>query len=97
MLTLEKIFRGKELTICGNTAILNKWSIKRTRFNIPPKVARNLIDRGVLILDSGNLETQEDHYIYNPSLFGIDIRLSDELMDELKPIIREIKLNSINV
>jgi hypothetical protein len=98
MLILEKIFRGKELTLCNDTAILNKWSISRPRTEIPIRTARFLIDCDILVLDSGNWETNEHHYVYNDSLFGLEIKITqNEVLEDLKQIIRETKLNLLNV
>lgn len=91
---IEKIFKGRELTIFENSAILNKWSINRNQIEIPIKTALFLISNDILTLDSGNWETGEKHYVYNDSLFGREILIVNrEVLDDLKSVIRELKLN----
>lgn len=96
MSIIEKIFRGKELTVCGNSAILDKWSRRRS-IEVPINLAFNLINRGILILDGGNFETGEKQYVYNPSLYGIPYHLEEKFMGDLKLVVREVKLNLLNV
>ena len=95
---IEQIFKGKELTIffdCNGkeTAVLNKWSITRPQIDIPIKIANYLISFDILILDSGNTETREQHYIYQKS--KNQLSFNGLIINELKPILRKIKLDFI--
>jgi len=44
---------------------LNKWSRKEKPVDVPVEIFKYLVDKEVLILDSGNFETGEEHYVYN--------------------------------
>jgi len=95
MLIVEKIFRGRELIILDGNSML--WWSRSPKIEISFNLSQNLINRGILILDGGNFETGEKQYVYNPSLYGVEFHLEDKFMEELKPIIRELKLNLLNV
>ena len=64
MKVFEEIFKGRELTIDKNGASINKWSHEEEIY-IPLRIANYLINCEILILDGGNFDTGEEHYIYN--------------------------------
>ena len=100
-----EIFGGRELTLtptelpyAKGTFVLDKWHRKRRPVEIPVEIAKYLIDCGILILDSGNWETGEEHYIYNKECgkLSSDKLSSDNIIfEKLKPILREIRLNEL--
>jgi hypothetical protein len=95
MSIIEQIFR---LTTHGFKSTLNKWSIRNLKIDVPIEVSRLLIFENILVLDSGNLETGEEHYVYNPDLIGKEITIkNEEISNSLISILRQIKLNSIDV
>lgn len=73
---------------------LNKWSRYENPVNIPLEVFKYLVDMDVLILDSGNFETGEEHYVYNMERKK-DLSKDDRIFEYLKPILREIRLNKL--
>ena len=52
------------------TYIINKYGMKPGLFDVKlsPRVGVHLVSIGILIEDSGNLETDEIHYIYNDNI-----------------------------
>ncbi len=100
-MTLREIFFGSELTVnylkfpSETTCILNKWHRSKKSIVFPTDVILYLIDHNVLIESSGNFETGEHHYIYNTNLDNF--KLDNSLQEELKPVIREIKLNILGI
>lgn len=91
---IERIFKGRELTIFENSAILNKWSINRNQVEIPIKTALFLIANDLLVLDSGNWETGEKHYVYNDSLIDREIIImNQEVLGDLKSVVRDLKIS----
>lgn len=73
---------------------LNKWSRIEKSVDIPVEIFKYLVEREVLVLDSGNFETGEEHYIYNMNRKK-DLSNGDKLFEYLKPILREIRLNKL--
>jgi hypothetical protein len=44
---------------------MNKWNYKRQSYEVDSLIAKELIKMNFLEIDSGNLETNETHYILN--------------------------------
>lgn len=78
----------------SGTCTLNKWSRKEKPIDVPLEVFKYLMDMEVLILDSGNFETGEEHYVYNFDRKK-DLSSDDRIFKYLKPILREIRLNKL--
>lgn len=94
---LKEIFMGREVTIDLNgVSSINKWSSKENEIYIPIRDINYLINCNVLILDSGNFETGEQHFIYNKNRVK-DISSTDDIFERLKPILREIRLNKLGI
>lgn len=91
---IKEIFCGRELTLTKEKGfILNKWG-KGESFYIPMRVANYLINCEVLVLDSGNFETGEQHFVYNREHNKGQVA-NDRLLEELKPILRDIRIDKI--
>lgn len=54
-----------ELTECNDSFCMNKWNYKRQSYEVDSLIAKELIKMNFLEIDSGNLETNETHYILN--------------------------------
>lgn len=93
MKVFEEIFKGRELTIDKNGASINKWSHEEEIY-IPLRIANYLINCEILILDGGNFDTGEEHYIYNTDRKK-DIHSDDKILKEMLPILRNIRLNRL--
>lgn len=97
---VREIFYGRALTLTKNNGyILNKWG-NGDSFEIPLRVGNYLVNLDILELDSANLETGEQHFIYNdsdnqPWLEYLDKTNNRFLMETLTPILRDIRLNKI--
>ncbi len=90
---LKEIFYGRELTIEPTlNCILSKWHPRKKAIKIPNSVVYYLIKNNILEEDSGNFDTGEIHYIYNTEI-GDKFECDKEMLDLLKPVIREIRLN----
>lgn len=62
------LLRGDEITyesvrfVPNGHATLNKWSYKKSSYEIPRSTFHELVDKGVIELSSANLETDEEHF-----------------------------------
>lgn len=91
---IREIFSGKELTLNNGSAILCKYSVVNTPVEIPLRIANYLINKECLIEDSGNWDTGEVHYVFNPDRKK-DFSDTDQIFKLLKPILREVRLNKL--
>ena len=91
---LKEIFKGREVTIGPTGASISKWSRYEKEVYISIRTVNYLINCDVLVLDSGNFETGEQHYVYNDCRQK-DISDTDPIFEQLKPILREVRLNKL--
>lgn len=91
---IREIFSGKELTLNKSSAILCKYSRVHESIDIPLRIANYLINNECLVEDSGNWDTGDVHYIFNHDrkTYFEDI---DPIFEQLKPILREVRLNKL--
>ncbi len=104
----REVFGGKELTISYNKipnshyskvlCTLNKWHLKRKNVDVSEELFRILVALNILELDSGNFETGEKHYIFNRELSShkkIDDDILNSIFELIKPVLREVRLNTL--
>ena len=99
------IFEGRELTCVNGGAILNKWRepyCKEPSIDLTAYVANYLIINDVLVLDSGNFETGEEHYTCTRDIdvlknceIGIQSANNSCIYNELKGVLRELNLSKL--
>jgi hypothetical protein len=95
---VKEIFGGRELTVETNgICTLSRWRREsgwENPVNIPNDVANYLIGCDILVLDSGNFETGEEHYVYDRK-HTKQLLDTDDVFERLKPILREVRLNDL--
>lgn len=100
---LREIFYGSELTVehdrlwsNNSSCTLNKWHPRKKPISISQDVVLYLIDNDILMEDSGNFETGEIHYVYDIKV-GDNFDIRQDILELLKPSIREFRLNKIGI
>jgi hypothetical protein len=102
---VEYIFRGRELTISQDgKCILRKYNQRNlVPIEVPPSVVKLLIQNEILVLDSGNTETGEKHYTFDPDSKNLEYINSMiaiwplEIKSDLNRISRILKLEKIGI
>lgn len=98
---LIEIFGSRELTLCNKVYTLNKWTFNKNNpyLEIDSNLSDYLIEKKLLVEDSGNFETGEVHYrldhIVTKNLIEIEGLL--KFNKEIYFILRELRLNKLLV